>query len=292
MNIQTRKTENIILATTTEEMFGKYVAENACRRWAETFVDEATGKETTIERSEVLFSRGTKIDEQNVDSVAFYLESKELEGIKVSDQCRLCAERESAWLKVYAARVVISDKKYKYVCQATNIDMAKAIIADYIELTEKYDFKFLSIGELDCGTILNRDKQEFTKLKAGEAIVKEEPLFPKEEPKPAEELSGDEEEAKKEIRYYEISLYVTSREVSKTAGQSDTITSGKQAFLVEADDADEAKEKCIDWLKLAGTENTIIEEATTLSASPFKCKKVIAREFVETYLDFPTPPTL
>ena len=283
MEIQTRKTEQIVFAQSAKEMFGKYVAENVIKTWYEDFVDTTTGETRKVERHDILFTRGTKIDEKNTDSVEFYLQTHDIEGIYVSDQCRQSKERESSVLKVYKAKVEIGSKKFVYVCQATNIDMAKAIVADYIELTETLDFKFFSVGEMDCGTILNRDKGEFIKLKEG---AKEESLFEEGEGEAPEEKK---EEEKKTVSYYDIKLDTTLRTIAKTAGEKDVVLTSTHYFLVESDDADEAKEKCIEWLRLYNNENTVVESATTLEANPFKCKKVIDREFVDTYLELPNP---
>lgn len=290
MEVQTRKTEQIVFAQTTQEMFGKYVAENAIKTYCESYVDSNTGETKQVERHDVLFRRGTRIDENNMDSVEFYLQTHDIEGIYVSDQCRKCHERESSILKVYKAKVLVGIKtKNVYVCQAENVDMAKAIIADYIELTEESDFKFIAISEMACGTILNRNKEEYMKQKAARDTT-EATMFPEEELEKQETPEGEQKEEKpKQISYYEISIDATLRELATKAGDKDIINTSIYSFLVEADDADEAKDKSLAWLKLFNKETTIIEGAITLEAKPFKCKKVIDREFVETYLSLPNP---
>lgn len=60
--IQTKKNEIRFTTTDPQEMVGKYLAANVVRTWKEDFEDESTGEVIDIERTEILFNKGTFLD--------------------------------------------------------------------------------------------------------------------------------------------------------------------------------------------------------------------------------------
>ena len=44
-------------------MLNMYLAKRVLKTWEESFIDEDTGETVTIERNEILFDRGTLIDQ-------------------------------------------------------------------------------------------------------------------------------------------------------------------------------------------------------------------------------------
>jgi DNA-directed RNA polymerase subunit beta len=55
--------------TNLKKMVGRHLAARVVRTWVEDFVDEDTGEVVSIERTEVLIERETKLEEQHVDMI-------------------------------------------------------------------------------------------------------------------------------------------------------------------------------------------------------------------------------
>ena len=58
-----------------------------------------------------------------------------------------------------------------------------------------------------------------------------------------------------------------------------------KGFLVQADDADAARDACFGYIDLNRSDDDTVEEIRIVSATPFNCFKVIEREFTAAYID-------
>lgn len=74
MTIQTKFNEERKVTSNPREMLNKYIAKRVLKTWIEDFVDEDTGLVASIERNEVLFDRGTYIDQDVLAQIKFYKE--------------------------------------------------------------------------------------------------------------------------------------------------------------------------------------------------------------------------
>lgn len=77
--IETRKTEIRYVTSDPKKMLNMYLAKRVLKTWEESFIDEDTGETVTIERNEILFDRGTLIDQDTLAKIRF---SMEADGIK------------------------------------------------------------------------------------------------------------------------------------------------------------------------------------------------------------------
>ena len=77
--IETRKTEVRYVTSDPKKMLNMYLAKHVLKTWEESFIDEDTGETVTIERNEILFDRGTLIDQDTLAKLRF---SMEADGIK------------------------------------------------------------------------------------------------------------------------------------------------------------------------------------------------------------------
>nr|DAR49958.1 MAG TPA: hypothetical protein [Caudoviricetes sp.] len=68
-----------------KEMLGKYLAERPKKTWTEEFTDEDTGEVTEVQRTEVVFTWGGKLTETAVSKIMFFIETGEIESVKVCD---------------------------------------------------------------------------------------------------------------------------------------------------------------------------------------------------------------
>lgn len=280
--VQTRHNEVLLLAKTPEDMFGMYAAENIYHVWNEDFKDQDSGEIVSVERKQLLFERGTYFDNRNIDTVRFHFDAGELTEALVSNQCRIGNEIDHWGLQAYKVKVSINGKNNVFVCQARSLTMAHEIVKDWCELHLEKPFLIVSITELSTGIILN------AALKKREEVA-EEPLPSLEEeaaPDPNDDvdLGGEELEAaaskKSSSGYYEVQLEIHYQYNDRDLKHTDI-----KSFLVEAKDADAARDACFGYIDMTREDNETVEEIRIISASPFSCYKVIEREFTAAYID-------
>ena len=71
MSIETKKNEIRYQTSDPRRMLNKYLTRHVCKTWKEDFIDEDTQEAVTIERNEVLFQRGTLIDQDVLAKIRF-----------------------------------------------------------------------------------------------------------------------------------------------------------------------------------------------------------------------------
>lgn len=158
--IETRKTEIRYVTSDPKKMLNMYLAKRVLKTWEESFIDEDTGETVTIERNEILFDRGTLIDQDTLAKIRFSMEADDIKEVEVSNQNRLAFENENKFLYPYLAQAQISDKKYKFLLYATGLENACLILKDYIELNYQFGFTLTMIKEFDSCVILTDNLKE------------------------------------------------------------------------------------------------------------------------------------
>ena len=158
--IETRKTEIRYVTSDPKKMLNMYLAKRVLKTWEESFIDEDTGETVTIERNEILFDRGTLIDQDTLAKIRFSMEADGIKEVEVSNQNRLAFENENKFLYPYLAQAQISDKKYKFLLYATGLENACLILKDYIELNYQFGFTLTMIKEFDSCVILTDNLKE------------------------------------------------------------------------------------------------------------------------------------
>lgn len=293
--VQTRHNENRFTAMTPEDMFGHYAAENIYHTWNEDFKDQDSGEIVTVERKQLLFEKGTYFDNRNIDKVRFCYDAGEFSSAVVTNQCRLGTESEHWGLQAYKVKVSVDGKNRIIVCQARSLTMAHEIVRDWCELHLDKVFLIMAVSELSTGIILNavlkkRGEEASESAEAAAEELTEEPLpldVEEDQQAPAEEDgnnfagSEDEDKAKKKSSgYYEVLLNIRYRET-----KTDSVHTDMKGFLVQADDADAARDACFGYIDLNRSDDDTVEEIRIVSATPFNCFKVIEREFTAAYID-------
>lgn len=162
--METRKNEVRYSTLEPEKLLNKYIAKRVLKTWIEDFVDEDTGQVQSIERNEVLYDRGTKIDQDTLARIRFDIEAGDIKDpIEVSNQPRAAFEIKNECLYPYIAQVRIKDKKKKFLFYATNVDSAIEILKDYIELNYTDGFFITMVKEYDsCMILIDNLKEKKT----------------------------------------------------------------------------------------------------------------------------------
>ena len=152
--VKTRKDEIRLKTADPKRMLNKYICSNVLKTWNEDFIDKDTGKITTIERSEVIFKKGSYIDRELLQKIQFSQAAGECNEIEVSNQNREAYELENTYLFPYSSKVTIGDKKYRFILYATSIQNVLEIMRDYLELNYAGGFTITNVQEMDSCIIL------------------------------------------------------------------------------------------------------------------------------------------
>jgi hypothetical protein len=168
--IESRKSEIRYRTDGPKKMLGKWLSKSVTKSWTETFKDEDTGKDVPVERTEVLFERGTYIDNDKLQQIMFFQSEGSIKDVEVSNQNRRCVQLESTALYPYIAKVIINDKKKKLLLKASSIKNVLDIISDYIELNFDGQFVVEAVQEQSSCIILI---DNFEKVNMDEQYLKD-----------------------------------------------------------------------------------------------------------------------
>lgn len=284
---ETRKTELRYVTSDPKKMLNMYLAKRVLKTWTEDFVDESTGKVVSIERNEVLFERGTLIDQDVLTQIRFSMEADGIKEVEVSNQKRMAFENENKCLYPYIAQAQIGDKKYKFLLYATGLDNVIAILKDYIELNYQSGFTLTMAKEFDSCIILTDNLKERKVDSASEAYLKNE--ISSEEYLDAMDSENTENEEPKpdEKKFYQIGTKVVFDDEEEKI----------QTFVVHTFSVDRAMMLITHWIK--NKEDEYVKQAkekgyeyekreihTSIeSAKPIPVGRFIPREFSMAYVD-------
>jgi len=236
--IETRKTEQRYVTSDPAKMLNMYLAKGVYKTWNENFIDEDTQETITIERNELLFTRGTLIDQDTLAQIRFSMEADGIKEIEVSNQKRMAFENENKCLYPYIAQAQIDDKKYKFLLYATGLENVIAILKDYIELNYQSGFTLTMAKEFDSCIILTDNLKERKVDSVSEAYLKDE--ISSEEYLDAIDTEDTEEETKlNEKKFYQIETKVTFDDEEERT----------QTFVVHTFNVDRAMMLISHWLK-------------------------------------------
>ena len=284
--IETRKTELRYVTSDPAKMLNMYLAKGVYKTWNENFIDEATKETITIERNELLFTRGTLIDQDTLAQIRFSMEADGIKEVEVSNQKRMAFENENKCLYPYIAQAQIDDKKYKFLLYATGLENVIAILKYYIELNYQSGFTLTMAKEFDSCIILTDNLKERKVDSVSEAYLKDK--ISSEEYLDAIDTEDTEEETKpNEKKFYQIETKVTFDDEEERT----------QTFVVHTFNVDRAMMLISHWLKNKEEEyerqakekgheyekkdiHTSIE-----SAKPIPVGRFIPREFSMAYVD-------
>ncbi|WP_418459741.1 RNA polymerase subunit sigma [Bacteroides sp.] len=289
--IETRKTEIRYVTSDPKKMLNMYLAKRVLKTWEESFIDEDTGETVNIERNEILFDRGTLIDQDTLAKIRFSMEADGIKEVEVSNQNRLAFENENKFLYSYLAQAQISDKKYKFLLFATGLENACLILKDYIELNYQFGFTLTMIKEFDSCVILTDNLKERKVDDASLAYLKNEITMAEYVDKMDDETEDSDEESKpNEKKFYQIETKITF-----TEGENED--ERVQTFVVNTFNVDRAMMLITHYLKNKEDEfekqakekghefrkreiHTAIE-----SAKPIPVGRFIPKEFSMAYME-------
>ena len=268
--IQTKKNEIRFTTSDPQEMVGKYLAANVVQSWKEDFMDESTGEIVEIERTQILFNKGTFLDPETMASLNFYLQSGTVKVVDVSNQKRLATLSERADPRPFKVKAAINGKNKTFILTATDMDGAKACAIDHIELNYTQPFRIISTNELQNFVFL---ADNLRKKVEGES----------------------EDEQKLEAERSDARYYKIEADVDWLNADGEKISRQPYDFMIRTKNVDTAKLVITAWINAKLKENARRAEETgdsepahsaeisITSASPFNVESIIEREFCEAY---------
>ncbi len=188
---ETRNTEIRYTTVDPKKMINKYTVDRVLKTWTEEFLNEDTGEVVPIERNEVLFMRGTLIDQDTLARIKFHMECGDIKDVEVSNQRRVAYELENTHMRPFLAVSTVGDKKTKFLFYATKITIALILLKDYIELNYLDGFYVSSIKEFDTSIILIDNLKKLNKEEDG-----------------VDNVDQDEENASDQKKFYQIDFNV------------------------------------------------------------------------------------
>ena len=124
----------VVETNNPDEMLHKYLAENAVKTWTENFIDQDTGEKVPVERHEVIFDRGTYIDESLLPKIMFSIQSEELKTVKVCENMPL-AKRHNMQVRRYIVKLSNGvGKSNIYTTRARTPEDAAQMVCDYYSI--------------------------------------------------------------------------------------------------------------------------------------------------------------
>lgn len=270
-NTQTRKDEVRFRTSDIRRIVGKFLASNVLKTWNEDFIDESTGEVVTIERNEILFERGSYIDDDLAQQINFSIQAEDIKDVEVSNQRRLAAPNQRTGLYPFKVSARIGKKRRTFILQAQDAAKAIEVATDYIELNFRNSFDITDIKLMDNVVILNDRLRKSVEAKEG---ANEEGAEP-----------DNGEETRDDTKYYKVEA-----EVAISTENEEEPEKKPYDFIVRTKDVDTAKVVITAWINAKvkerterdGDERKVID-LSILSASPFACNAIVDKAFCLAY---------
>lgn len=226
-----------------------YVAESVLRTWKEDFINEDNGETVTIERTNLLYPRGQRLDYNDFSALLFHFQSGDIKELALSNQQRNGFVVEKGWWSVWEVKAVATKTKLNILLYADNITTAYDIVKDYIELNYRGDFKINSIKKAEQSIIINKEYSNH--------------------------VLGFE----KEREWYSVSI------LAAVTSDEHQFTFGPYSYVVSADTADDARLIVEEHFaeKRAEKGETDPYTITMQSANTINCNVIIPEEFCLAY---------
>lgn len=270
-NTQTRKDEVRFRTSDIRRIVGKFLASNVLKTWNEDFIDESTGEVVTIERNEILFERGSYIDDDLAQQINFNIQAEEIKDVEVSNQRRLATPNQRTGLYPFKVSARIGTKRHNFILQAQDATKAIEVATDYIELNFRNSFDITDIKLMDNVVILNDRLRKAVEAKEGGNEEGAEP--------------DDGEETRDDTKYYKVEA-----EVAISTENEEEPEKKPYDFIVRTKDVDTAKVVITAWINAKVKERTErdgderkLVDLSILSASPFACNAIIDKAFCLAY---------
>lgn len=251
--IETRKDEVRKKTSDPREMLWQYLADDVLKTWTEEFVDEDSGEVVLIQRSEIMFKRGTRLDQDKITEIQFFIHCGDITEVEISNQQRLAQLVTLGGLTPWSVSAQFLKSKKRFLLYANSVQMAIDVVKDFIELNFAEHFFIQNVRNFTDCIIIPDDELDIENT----------------------------EEQEVEKKFYQIDVCVKTEAGSYTS-----------SFVIRDKDVDSAMSRIEDWLRAQMKERaekrnepadeifeTAIERAITIT-----CSDTIEKEFSLAYV--------
>ena len=241
------------------EMLGKYMTGRILRTWTEKFIDEDTGEEVPVQRSEVVMEyKDEPLNRDDISQLTFYLQSGEIKGVDVADvPIRFIKPVKSHLYLPFSVQFMFGIDKFTYFCYASNLEDAIKICMDFgVMYRHVADFTPLKVSMISTDLVQDTDPC----IPENEQI--ENPMTP-------------------DKTYYKVTARLTYIEGSE-------VNTDDRDFIVNANDVGEAKTRMARYVRkfwkdmLEGVDNKN-NSYTIRKAAPITADAVVPLKFSALY---------
>ena len=241
------------------EMLGKYMTGRILRTWTEKFIDEDTGEEVPVQRSEVVMEyKDEPLNRDDISQLTFYLQSGEIKGVDVADvPIRFIKPEKSHLYLPFSVQFMFGLDKFTYFCYASNLEDAIKICMDFgVMYRHVADFTPLKVSMISAALVQDTDPC----IPENEQI--ENPMTP-------------------DKTYYKVTARLTYIEGSE-------VETDDRDFIVNANDVGEAKTRMARYVRkfwkdmLEGVDNKN-NSYTIRKAAPITADAVVPLKFSALY---------
>jgi hypothetical protein len=134
------------------EAKGWYLIQNEKRYWTEDIIDDDTGDVTTVERSEVVLSKGCKLTDIDIST----LKENNITNVCVSNIPLKGNKQEhmNLWETSLKIKSKNGEKKKTYIVTAESPTAAETFISDYLEVNVECTFEAVKVSKLEYGKVI------------------------------------------------------------------------------------------------------------------------------------------
>ena len=230
--IETKKDEVRYTTSDPKRILNRFLVKDVFRKWTENFFDKDTGEVCSIERSELLFERGSYLDKETISRIMFYMQEGSITEVEVSNQKRMGIETVNYSMFPYMVQCICIEKKRKYMLMAQNIRNVMEIMNDYLELKTNGAFRLVQIKECEYTRFIT-DRFSTVPLDETAKLAAEFPdLYSEEERKVIFGIDNDKEA---DVKFYDIKAKIVEKDSS-----GEKCFESISSFLVKTYTADRA----------------------------------------------------
>ena len=234
--LKTRKSEVIIRSLDPKELLNKFLTRNLTRTWMDDFVDADTHEVVSVERSEIILTKGTCLNHENMQYVMFHIQTGDItEPIEVSNQSRQGDECKYCRYP-FLCKVNINGTITKFLLEARGVRQVLDIVADWCELNCQGKFGILEVKEYDSAVILVDKLRQYSIDEAQKRYLEGEIPFEEFMDEVVDDIELDKTSADDGDSHAHLKFYQIKAAVAKDGERMD----GTSLFVVLAADADRA----------------------------------------------------
>lgn len=240
-----------------KEMRGKWLAAPVVNSWTEDFVDEDTKETVSLERNNVLMTRGTFLSDEEISQVMFFIQGYDsVKDVLVCSE-NISAERYISGRMIPYEVTLTNDLEAKtYLVRATSIEKAIVCIQNYAPLYRKLEGYYSVRSVKPVAYTIVEDDDESVLRNESEVVVTD-------------------------YEYYKTTCRLDEYNEDKNKMEKTNVT-----LIIKASDVGEARARSLAWMKNTYKDNIDMCEQNrvlVVKAQPYATYSVVPLTYCEIF---------